>query len=195
MNLKRAFLLLQIFIICNIFTPRNDFHAAAAAAAATTIEHAADAHQMDSFSYDMSDLILNYFENYKHIKRLTLFFCSPPITSGLYRNGNIAKLEQSTDEMPNEEIPISKPNNRKYLNLVNTVRYLMTFGNFLIKGDGNIDMINFDVNGFYMKNMLKCGDFREGVVLDLSCRQSKFILQQVNICYVEEFSFLKKIYK
>lgn len=157
------------------------------------------------------DLIVNFFKTYKHIKRLTLFLCdnssthlsiSIPIQFDYNRNTSSAKVELPNMQSDN---PKSEQKHQHHgdgcLNFQQIVRYLMASGNFLIKGDGNIDATMFTATGNgnangcmldaqYVKlnsayayswwNMLSIGDFKQGVVLDLRCRQSRFILQQVN---------------
>lgn len=184
MNLKRILILSQIFFMQNILLNRN-FCVNAAINLKTNHEL-----QSHSFSNEISDLILNYFQNYKHIKQLTLFFCAVP--SSTFRSVqpvNSTTFDRLQAKWENEQKQIKSPKipavNRKYLNFLNIVEFLMTFGNFLIKADANIDAKHFDINDFYMKNMLKCGDFKEGVVLDLSCRQSEFIIQQVTIMIIK----------
>lgn len=159
------------------------------------------------------DLIVNFFKTYKHIKRLTLFLCndesltrlsvSMPIHSDYDPTPTItttttdAQLERQTQN----DKPKLKQNRARHangcLNFQQIVKYLMASGNFLIKGDGNIDATMFTTAGdgcyidteyekldsiyaYRLSEMLDRGDFKQGVVLDLRCRQSRFILQQVN---------------
>lgn len=108
-----------------------------------------------------------------------------------------AKLER---QMQNDKPKLKQKHERHgngCLNFQQIVKYLMASGNFLIKGDGNIDATMFTTSGddcnidteyekldsiyaYRLSEMLEHGDFKQGVVLDLRCRQSRFILQQVN---------------
>lgn len=148
------------------------------------------------------DLIGKFFQTYKHIKRITIFLCdnsstrlSVSIPVSLDLNGNVsnAKVE------PTFESKLEHHGNG-CLNFQQFVKYLMASENFLIKGDGNIDATMFTTtttigNGCNMDikyekldsteayswwDLLKSDNFRQGVVLDLRCRHSQFILQQVN---------------
>lgn len=108
----------------------------------------------------VADLISDYFRDYKHIKQLTLLLCIDV---------------PSAEPQPSPDESVSK-----YSNFRQIGRHLMVSGNFLIKGDGNIDAQNFsNAESSLVSDMLKCGDFRQGVLLDLRCRHAKFIFQQV----------------
>lgn len=151
------------------------------------------------------DLIVNFFKTYKHIKRITLFLCdntsahlsvSIRVPFDSHRNMmSSAKVEWQTFEQNHEH------HENGCLNFQQIVKYLMASGNFLIKGDGNIDATRFTTttttvgnacnmdteygkldsdNTYSLRDMLKSGDFKQGVIIDLRCRQSRFILQQVN---------------
>lgn len=127
------------------------------------------------------DLIVSFFKTYKHIKRITLFMCdntsdSTRIPFDYHRNAiSSANVEQN-----------------RCLNFQQIVKYLMASGNFLIKADGNVDARPFSTvgdacdkdmnpdNAYRVWDMLKSGDFKQGVVIDTRCRQSRFILQQVS---------------
>lgn len=151
------------------------------------------------------DLIANFFKTYKHIKRLTLFLCadsstrlsaSIPIPTDY---NPITASAQLFQQIQNDELKLKQQlecHENCCLNFQQIVKYLMASGNFLIKGDGNIDATMFTTidNGCNMDaeygklksglpytwlDMLKSGDFKQGVVLDLRCRQSQHILQQV----------------
>lgn len=133
------------------------------------------------------DLIVDFFKTYKQIKRITLFLCdnslthsSDPIRAPLDYNRNA--------------ISSAKVGANRCLNFQQIVKYLMASGNFLIKGDGNIDATPFTTSttvgdaceieanadsAYRLWDMLKSGDFKQGVVLDTRCHQSRFILQQV----------------
>ncbi|XP_055325553.1 uncharacterized protein LOC129579470 [Sitodiplosis mosellana] len=162
------------------------------------------------------DLIVNFFKTYKHIKRLTLFLCDDDSSTRLSVSIPIrydydptplptmttttttttdAKLER---QMQNDKPKLKQKHERHgncCLNFQQIVKYLMASGNFLIKGDGNIDATMFTTSGhdcnidmeyekldsvyaYRLSEMLERGDFKQGVVLDLRCRQSRFILQQ-----------------
>lgn len=108
----------------------------------------------------VADLISDYFRDYKHIKQLTLLLCIDV---------------PSTEAHPSPVESVST-----YSNFRQIGRHLMVSGNFLIKGDGNVDAKNFsNAKSSFVSDMLKCGDFKQGVILDLRCRHAKFILQQV----------------
>lgn len=155
------------------------------------------------------DLILNFFQTYKRIKQLTLFLCenrstysfvSLPIQRDYYRNASSsARVEWANIQSDRQKSTEQKQHQRDgCLNFQQIVKYLMAAGNFLIKGDGNIDATMFTTSGadgcnlnaanekfnsvyaYNWRNMLNSGDFKQGVVLDLRCRQSRTILQQVN---------------
>lgn len=175
------------------------------------------------------DLILKFFKTYKHIKRLTLFLCDNSLTTHLsfpidFRlDYNLVQLNakvvppreaaQNDDVNPKlKQTPKPKQKQQLHdgnccLNFQQIVKYLMAAGNFLIKGDGNIDVTMFTTAGYNcndvkyekldsiysysLSDMLERGDFKQGVVLDLRCRPSRFILQQVNndLCPIRETSF------
>lgn len=144
------------------------------------------------------DLIVDYFQNYKHIKQLTLFLCdersSPAIVPLAYsRDNDTPSFDKNA--FPHDDGDDGDDNNGdgnrrqthvplRHLNFQQIVKRLMATGNFLIKGDANIDAKKFRASDpFYVPDMLKCGDFKLGVVLDLRCRQSKFIFQQVTVSH------------
>lgn len=144
----------------------------------------------------VADLIVEYFQNYKHIKQLTLFLCdglsSSPIVSQPFQDDDVtAGGENNAVNFNKMEFSLHGDGDRRqthaslrYLNFQLIAKHLMVTGNFLIKGDGNIDAKKFRGNDpFYVPDMLKCGDFKLGVVLDLRCRQSKFIFQQVTVSH------------
>lgn len=161
-----------------------------------------DQESVSSIRYPRStvDLIRNFFQTYKHIKRLTFFLCdnssthlsvSIPIPFDYNRNASSEKVEwnMQSDNPKSEQKHQHRADD--CLNFQQIVKYLMASGNFLIKGDGNIDATMFTTSGNHngcMRdaerntwwNMLNSGDFKQGVVLDLRCHQSRFILQQVN---------------
>lgn len=124
-----------------------------------------------SYPTSVSYLIADYFQNYKHIKQLTLFLC---IDNEMDETSNIY---EATDTFNVEK------NVSKYLNFHQIGRHLMVLGNFLIKGDGNIDAKKFlyteTSSHEYILDTLKCGDFKQGIILDLRCRRGKFLFQQV----------------
>lgn len=162
------------------------------------------------------DLIVNFFKTYKHIKRLTLFLCNDDSLTRLSvsipihtdydpTTSTTASTMTTTDAKLERQIQNDKPKLKQKhqrhgngcLNFQQIVKYLMASGNFLIKGDGNIDATMFTTSGddcnidtkyekldsiyaYRLSEMLERGDFKQGVVLDLRCRQSQFILQQVN---------------
>lgn len=129
------------------------------------------------------DLIVDYFRNYKHIKRLTLFLCD---------DHSFGVTVPRTDDENERFLRTESDGNRqqtqapmRHLNFQQIVERLMATGNFFIKGDANIDAKKFRVGDpFYVRDMMVCGDFKLGVVLDLRCRQSKFYLQQVTVAHV-----------
>lgn len=139
------------------------------------------------YPLSVADLIVNYFQNYKHIKQLTLFLCdkrpSSVIVSQLYENvdsGNFNKKAFPHNDGGRQQTHASL----RHLNFQQIVKRLMATGNFLIKGDANIDAKKFCAGDpFCVPDMLKCGDSKLGVVLDLRCRQSKFIFQQVTVSH------------
>lgn len=120
----------------------------------------------------VTDMIADYFRDYKHIRRLTLFLCvddAPSMTSML---STAYKIERNTVSLS------------QYSNFQQIGKRLMVSGNFLINGDGNIDGKKFEGNDVNVttvniSDMLKCDDFKRGVVLDLRCRHANFIFQQV----------------
>lgn len=144
------------------------------------------------------DLIVKFFKTYKHIKRLTLFLCDD---SSTHFSIPIHFDYNGMQSMKFDKLKL-KQQHELYgnccLNFQQIVKYLMASGNFFIKGDGNIDATMFTTSGYGCNNgdilneklntiyayslteMLKSGDFKQGVVLDLRCHQSRFILQQVN---------------
>lgn len=127
------------------------------------------------YTNDMAELIFEYYHKYKYIKRLSLFFC------------NNQTMRNQRDLVDISELHT----NREWdtINFQQTVKHLMGSAKLAIKGVQNIDEIVYDArtSGNYstiaslnLIDMLKCGDFKQGVVLDLRCRQSDYILQQVN---------------
>lgn len=156
------------------------------------------------------DLIVNYFKSYKHVKRLTLFLCDDSSTHfsiPIHFDYNAGQPNSNAErQMQNDKAKLKQQQHHDddeehhgncCLNFQQIVKYLMASGNFLIKGDGNIDATMFTTSGngcnndalyekldsvyaYSLTEMLKSGDFKQGVVLDLRCRQSRFILQQVN---------------
>lgn len=152
------------------------------------------------------DLIVNFFKTYKHIKRLTLFLCDHSSSSLSFADSvrfdyNRMQLNASVQwQMQNDKPNLKQkhePNSNCCLNFQQIVKCLMASGNFLINGYGNIDATMFTTSGYDCSNdveyenfdsvaahslpeMLKSGDFRQGVVLDLRCQHSRHILQQVN---------------
>lgn len=133
------------------------------------------------------DLIVHFFKTYKQIKRITLFLCDNSLAH-LSDSVRVPNAEQQTFEKSHEH------HANRCLNFQQIVKYLMASGNFFIKGDGNIDMKPFDTNtlgnacdmemnpdnAYRLWDMLKSGDFKQGVVIDTRCHQSRFILQQVS---------------
>lgn len=146
------------------------------------------------------NLIADYFRNYKRIKLLTLFLCdtswlgfsnvsspSPP-AFGSYDPVFASPLPVLLQQPQYHHRQLLTSHASGYLNFQQIVKHLMTTGNFLIKGDGNIDATEplRSNDPFYVPDMLKCGDFKQGVVLDLRCRRAKFILQQVKSNQIKE---------
>lgn len=126
-----------------------------------------------TYTNDMAELIFQYYHNYKHIKRLSLFLCND-------QNAVHHDLDQS---------------NIRTVNIQQMVKQLMASAKFAIKGIQNIDEItqSSEENGNYstiesidLIGMLDCSDFKQGVVLDLRCRQSDYILQQVKGLFVHQ---------
>lgn len=150
------------------------------------------------------DLIVNFFKTYKHIKRLTLFLCddsSSRLSFADFIRSDYNRMQlNASAEMQNDKLNLKQkhePHANGCLNFQQIVKSLMASGNFLIKGDGNIDATMFTTSGYDCNNddeyenfnsniayslpeMLKSGDFKQGVVLDLRCQCSRLILQQVN---------------
>lgn len=138
------------------------------------------------------DLILKFYKTYKHVKRLTLFLCDNSLTTHLsfpiemqadyYRVELNAKVQrEATTPAQNVTDPKLKQKQQLLhgcLNFQQIVKYLMASGNFLIKGDGNIDATMFTTPGYdcndvkYEKldssyayrfvDMLERGDFKQG---------------------------------
>lgn len=178
-----------------------------------------------------ANLIAKYFKDYKHIKQLTLFLCDdslspqPTFMMPFQRNDNLTNISsllnqqhvQFDDEQQQRSQQIYNDHKLKHkheshadrsMNFQQIVNHLMVSGNFLIKGDGNIDAVEFadigtnaaddkhthnNYNGesddnenfafiyaYNVPDMLKNNDFKQGAVLDLRCYQSKYILQQVS---------------
>lgn len=126
------------------------------------------------YTNDMAELIFEYYHKYKYIKRLSLFFCNDQIT---HQRDSVDMSELNTKHEWHT------------ITFQQTVKRLMASAKLAIKGVQNIDEIiyNAGTGGNYSKiaslkliDMLECGDFKQGVVLDLRCRQSDYILQQVN---------------
>lgn len=140
-----------------------------------------------------ADLIVNYFQNYKHIKQLTLLLCDERSSSAMVplARGDDVAGDFKGNVFARNDAPSHTAGDRRqiyatprHLNIQQIVKQLMATGNFLIKGDANVDAKKFrDGDPFYLPDMLKCGDFKLGVVLDLRCRQSKFIFQQVTVSH------------
>lgn len=151
------------------------------------------------------DLIVNFFKTYKRIKRITLFLCdnSPAHLSGVSIRAPLNDNHRNTMSSAEVEQQTSEQNHEHHANDCLTfqqiVQYLMASGNFLIKGVGNIDATLFTTstigssdagyeklnsdNTYRLRDILKSGDFKQGVIIDLRCRQSRVIIQQVNnIC-------------
>lgn len=134
------------------------------------------------YTEDMAELIFEYYHSYKHIKRLSLFFCNDPIA------------EQRDPAQ----------SNIRSVNMQQIVKQLMVSGKFAIKGVRNIDGVitygagdkaNYTtIESINLIGMLECGDFKQGVVLDLRCRQSDYILQQVKqpICIYHQRPFIHR---
>lgn len=144
-----------------------------------------------TYPLSVADLIVDYFQNYKHIKQLTLFLCDERSSSAIVaqsyddndadNSSNKAFAHDDDDGDGDRRQTHASP---RHLNFQQIVKRLMATENFLIKGDANIDAKNFRAGDpFYVPDMLKCGDFKLGVVLDLRCRQSKFIFQQVTVSH------------
>lgn len=169
------------------------------------------------------DLIVNFFKTYKHIKRITLFLCdnsAAHLSVSIrvpfdYHQQNMMMMSSVKVERQTFEQNYQHHGNGCF-NFQQIVKYLMASGNFLIKGDGNIDATLFTTtttttansssssssgnggsvgngcsldieyeklnsdNTYSLWDMLRSGDFKQGVILDLRCHQSRFILQQVN---------------
>lgn len=149
------------------------------------------------YPLSVADLIVDYFKNYKHIKQLTLFLCNERSSSSSLAAA-AAMVSQPYDDndtsiFNKNAFPYDDNTDRRqtyistrqhHLNFQQIVKRLMATGNFLIKGDANIDAKKFCADDpFCVPDMLKCGDFKLGVVLDLRCRQSKFIFQQVTVSH------------
>lgn len=108
-------------------------------------------------------------------------------------NANRQQLIQNHEQQNIEQ----KRKHDENLNVQQIVKSLMESGNFFIKGDGNIDATIYNATGndcnidvkneklnsigksYRLSEMLEHGDFKQGVVLDLRCNHSQFILQQV----------------
>lgn len=136
------------------------------------------------------NLIFEFYHNYKHIKQLTLFLCDngvgKPSFESIFSHTDVNSLSK------HQELNNDKNTENRYLNFQQITKYLMASAKFLIKGVGNIDeTILANSNGeniyepldsmlsFHLIDVLKCGDFKHGIVLDLRCQQSQYILQQV----------------
>lgn len=151
---------------------------------------AIDSNEHPTYTVDMAELIFEYYHKYKHIKRLSMFLCDDKTAQFGPSLGVSAAMSPGTMEstMTAEQL----------------VKHLMATGKFAIKGVRNIDetgrgpaeggnvpmLETIDLIG-----MLLCGDFKQGVVLDLRCRRSDFILQQVSqlklaSCVVLEFVYI-----
>lgn len=142
------------------------------------------------------DLIVNFFKTYKHIKRITLFLCDnrsdAQSSIRVPFDYHQSMISSAIVEQQNHE----HHHANDCLNYQQIVKYLMASGNFLIKGDGNLDATMFNTSAvgnvcnrdielgsdstYRLWDMLKSGDFKQGVIIDLRCRHSRFILQQVN---------------
>lgn len=159
--------------------------------------HRAGNHQRLRTLYPLSvaDLIVDYFQNYKHIKQLTLFLCDERPSSVIvplpYENNDSGNFNKKAFPHNGDDDDDDYAGGRqqthaslRHLNFQQLVKRLTAMGNFLIKGDANIDAKKFCAGDpFCVPDMLKCGDFKLGVVLDLRCRQSKFIFQQVTVSH------------
>lgn len=155
-----------------------------------SIQRAAGNHLRALYPLSVADLIVDFFQNYKHIKQLTLFLCderpSTMIVSQPYdNNGHFNKKALAHDADADDDGGRQQTHaSVRHLNIQQLVKRLMATGNFLIKGDANIDAKKFCAGDpFCVPDMLKCGDFKLGVVLDLRCRQSKFVFQQVTVSH------------
>lgn len=187
-------------------------------------------HQHNLYPTSAANLILNYFKDYKHIKQLTLLLCDDSLSwqssfmQPIQRNDNLTTASMDDGSLsPTQHLPYNDDGEQhrpeqihnkvmhkqafgadRYMNFQQIVNHLMRSGNFLIKGDGNIDAVgsagigadedksgnnqnsasdseNFAFSYAYsVADMMKSGDFKQGVVLDLRCHQSKHILQQVS---------------
>lgn len=145
---------------------------------------------MHYYPKSVANLMLDFFKSYKHIKQLTMFMCNdntmPSTSYSMFvahqMQINESQFQQNHDSQQN-----------RFSNFQQIVKYLMDSDNFFIKAIGddddnendNDDDADDDNNTKFMHlssipDMLKCGDFKQGVVLDLRCHQSKYILQQVN---------------
>lgn len=165
---------------------------------------------MHFYPKSVANLMLDFFKSYKHIKRLTLFMCNDnkmhSTSFSIFEHGKSVAHPMQINESHFQQNHDSQQN--RFSNFQQIVKYLMDSENFFIKGvrndvkafnstSGNYsttgtnpynnddDYDEDDDNRKFMyvnsiRNMLKCGDFKQGVVLDLRCHQSKYILQQVN---------------
>lgn len=189
------------------------------------IDHKASMHLL--YPPSTANLIVDFFQTYKHIKQLTLFMCNDnamylttTTTTSPYpmvqHHSNWRRKRVASSSAPPHQMQINKLHNQKLeshenrlLNFQQIIKFLMASGNFFIKGVGNIDATTFTttttttsgnydngntttannrteydkmnfINVYNIPDMLKSGDFKQGVVLDLRCHRSKYILQQVN---------------
>lgn len=133
--------------------------------------------EQPTYTTDMAELIFEYYHKYKHIKRLSLFLC----------NDKTIHFSASLNVSAISGAPMQRTLSAQQL-----IMHLMATGKFAIKGVRDIDEIgrgSMDADDYPMVetidliDMLVCGDFKQGVVLDLRCRQSDYILQQVNQRY------------
>lgn len=177
---------------------------------------------MHFYPKSVANLMLDFFKTYKHIKQLTLFLCNDnTIHSTSFSifehnvNGKAVAHQMHINESHFQQHYDSQQN--RFSNIQQIVKYLMDLENFFIKGvsddvktyntssnyiitgtnhpyndddDNNNNMKFMYVNS--IPDMLKCGDFKQGVVLDLRCHQSKYILQQVNNSFQLQPSKLPK---
>lgn len=149
---------------------------------------AIDSSEHPTYTVDMAELIFEYYHKYKHIKRLSMFLCDDK-TAQFKPSLGVAAMSAGSMEntMTAEQL----------------VKHLMATGKFAIKGVRNVDETGHGpaeggtapmLETIDLIGMLLCGDFRQGVVLDLRCRRSDFILQQVSQLKLASCAALKFVY-
>lgn len=199
MKMKLPIRLMLLIKLYTLLVPWTWTVTAATTNQSTSSQHTGNNQRLRAlYPLSAADLIVDYFQNYKHIKQLTIFLCDERSSSTivpLAANDDTGAGNFNKKAFPHADVDVENDDNGDgdrqqthaslhHLTFQQIVQRLMATGNFLIKGDANIDAKQFRGDDpYYVPDMLKCGDFKLGVVLDLRCRQSKFIFQQVTVSH------------